>query len=486
MTLRGYVDAVRAYWRMITVVILLGLVASLAYLSMRPANYSAQAVVYVAAQSIDSPTAAYQGSLLSEQRVHSYTDLITSERVLNEVAQNLRLPLTGAELASSIEATNPANTVLINVTAESNSPEESAAVANEIVRVFSRVVEELERPASPSNFQPVVIKPVQNAVPPTEPSQVGAASVLGIGLFAGLCAALLAAIARSVLDTSVRTAAALEETASASCLGTLPLVPAQDGTRRSLLVSEPYRRLRTNLQYISVDSPPRSIAITSALSGEGKTTSAINLASALSLAGYRSLLVDADLRRPQVATSTGVSSDVGLTSILAGRVELAGAIQKAAEPAELSIVSSGPLPPNPSELLSSLRMRDFLAEAASKFDYVVIDTPPILAVTDAAAVAPNVDGMLVLCRYGRTNSSQISTACESIRAVSGRLLGVVLSMTPARSELSYDSYPAVSPSSKLEDFDHTRPNTVTASTSSRSSDSPNGTGWRPAPHRRSQ
>jgi polysaccharide biosynthesis transport protein len=202
--------------------------------------------------------------------------------------------------------------------------------------------------------------------------------------------------------------------------------------------AEAFRQLRTNLQFIDVDRPHKIVAVTSSMPSEGKTTTLANLAIALATAGHRVLVVDADLRRPKLADLLGLDRTVGLTSALSGRVNAEQAIQHWA--GGVDILASGPLPPNPSELLGSVQMANTLQQLSQHYDTVLVDTPPLLPVTDAAAVAPATDGVLLVCRFKKTTREQLSAAVEALEAVSAPLLGTVFSMVPATGPRAYAQY----------------------------------------------
>ena len=201
--------------------------------------------------------------------------------------------------------------------------------------------------------------------------------------------------------------------------------------------AEAFRQLRTNLQFIDVDRPHRVLVITSAMPSEGKTTTLANLAIALATAGHRVLVVDADLRRPKLTDLLGLDRSVGLTNVLSGRVAPGQVIQHWAE--GVDVLASGPLPPNPSELLGSTQMASTLQHLGAQYDIVLVDTPPLLPVADAAAVAPATDGVLLVCRF-KTTREQLGGAVHALQAVSAALLGTVFSMVPARGPRAYANY----------------------------------------------
>lgn len=190
--------------------------------------------------------------------------------------------------------------------------------------------------------------------------------------------------------------------------------------------SEAYRTLRTNIQFAGLDEPCRTIVITSASSGEGKTTSVANFGVVAAQAGSRVCLVDSDLRRPALHRLFGMDNSRGLTTALVEGLPFAEVAQPT-RIAGLSLLPSGPLPPNPAELVGSNRMRERLQEAVgSAFDLVLCDSPPVIAVSDGVALAAQCDGVILAIRAGAVAHDVIRRAVEQIEAVKGKILGVLL------------------------------------------------------------
>ena len=193
--------------------------------------------------------------------------------------------------------------------------------------------------------------------------------------------------------------------------------------------AEAYRTLRVNIQFASPDHPLRTILATSAGPDDGKSTTLANLAIALAETGAPTLLVDCDLRRPSLHTLFGLPNEAGLTSLmLAGTAmpDAAGLPLQATAVPNLRLLPSGPLPPNPAELLASRRMADLLLLLAEQATYVLFDTPPILAVADAAVLAPRVDGVLLVVRAGKTRRDLAVKARKMLEQVKANLVGAVL------------------------------------------------------------
>src|SRR6266481_1412955 len=203
--------------------------------------------------------------------------------------------------------------------------------------------------------------------------------------------------------------------------------------------AEAYRTLRTNIQFAGLDRPCRTIVITSATPTEGKTTTAANFAVVCAQAGSRVCLVDADLRKPALHRVFGVDNQRGLTTAILESKTLAD-VAAPTRVAGLSVVVSGPLPPNQVELAASQRMRDLLEAGARDFDLILCDTPPVLSVSDAVALAARSDGVILVVRAGGVSTTAVRRAAEQIRAVKGRILGVLLNAVDMRRDGYYADY----------------------------------------------
>ena len=444
MTLQEYLRALREQWLVILLAVLVGFGVSAFLHVQRPVEYTASVSLYVSSQIGGTPQAAYQGAQLSSQVVKTYTSLVSSSRVTNEVARRLRLPPTES-LAGRVTAESDLDTVVIDVQARDASPEGAARIADTVGRVFAELVDELEQPSDPALDAPVAIRVIEPAAVPRSPSSPGLTRSVLPGLVIGLVVGIGVALLRNLLDTRIKSPQQLEALAGLPNLGTISYdsrVP-----RRPLTVhedprsprSEAFRQLRTNLQFVDVDDPPTVVAITSAVPSEGKSTTLANLAITLASTGMKVLVIEADLRRPGLSDLFGLDRAVGLTSVLAGRSELPETIQRW-EAGGFDVLASGPLPPNPSELLASQQMRSVLDSVRASHDIVLIDTPPLLPVTDAAAIAPACDGTLLVCRSRKTSRSQVDTAVRALASVSAHVLGTIFTFAPTRGPRAYQQY----------------------------------------------
>lgn len=204
-------------------------------------------------------------------------------------------------------------------------------------------------------------------------------------------------------------------------------------------ISEQYRTIRTNIEFSSIDEDMQAIMVTSAGPSEGKSTTAANLAVVFAQQEKQVLLVDADLRKPTVHYTFNLTNTFGLTSVLSKQMQLVEAVNES-EVENLGILTSGPIPPNPAELLGSKAMNHFLAEARHHFDVIIFDTPPMLAVTDAQVLANKCDGSILVVYSGKTEMAEAQKSKELLKAVKSKLLGVVLNHKKLRSSDYYYYY----------------------------------------------
>lgn len=431
----------RARWITVCAAIVVAIVGAIAVTWTTTPLYRASTQLFVAASASGTPTDINQGNLFSQQRVISYAQLLMGKTLAQRTVDKLKLGIPAAELQEKVKATVKQNTVLINVDVLDASPVQAADIANALSDEFVTMVRELETPVR--GVQPdarVVVE--QRATVPEHPVVPDVARNILVGLGVGVLLGVVLAVLRHVLDNSIKSRESLEEVAGAGMVGGIPLdkqcvkQPAIAFGNANSAIAEAFRKLRTNLSFLAVDNPPRVIVVTSSVTGEGKSTTAINIALALAEGENNVVLVDGDMRRPSVDKLLGVDGPVGLSTVLSGAVPLDDALQKTRFD-RLTVLSAGTIPPNPSELLGSQVAMKVLAELRAQFDYVIIDSSPLLAVTDGAILAAHSDGAIMLARYGHTRREQLAHAVSNLQAVGAVLLGVVLTMVPTRGDSSY-------------------------------------------------
>jgi non-specific protein-tyrosine kinase len=325
--------------------------------------------------------------------------------------------------------------VVIDMFVTDSSPQRAAEIANTAATVLSEVVDDLERPQTPNGVAPVAVRVVQPATVPVRPSSTGLTKTVALGLLSGLALGVGAALVRNAMDTSVTSLEQLETLTGVPVLGS---VAFDRHTRNRLLValddpngprSEAFRQLRTNLQSVNADGGPQVLLFTSATHGEGKTTTVVNLATALASVDKRVLVIEADLRDPRLADLLTLDGDIGLTDVLTNRATSEQAVKRWGD-TMVSVMPSGPAAPNPTELLAGPHMKALVVALRGRYDVILIDTPPLLPVTDAAAVAAVTDGVVLLCRFGKTSSPEVVGAVTALRAAHAPVLGTVLTSVP--------------------------------------------------------
>ncbi len=440
MDLRDYVRVLRRRWRLVLLCLILGVGGAAGYVFTATPEYTASTQLYVAAAGGDLLNLT-QGTTLGQEQVQSYAQIVDSPQVTALASTELNGELSAEQIAGEITATAPLNTQLLDLSVTDKDPVRAAAVANAVSEQFARYAEDLN--AGANLHSPVKVTVVRRATVPTAPSSPKKPLDLALGLIAGLVIGVGGAVLRDVLDRSVTSPDQIQDLVGLPVLGVIARDP--DAVNRPLLVagdprstrSEAFRQLRTNLRFINPDRPPRSLAITSSVPEEGKTTTAANLAITLADAGVRICLVEGDMRRPRLAEYLGVEGAVGLTDVLVGSSSLSDAIQTWGTRQQLHFLPSGALPPNPSELLASHALHELLHELERQFDLVIIDSPPVLPVTDGALLSNAADGALVVVRHGRTRRDQVMRTVDSLRAADVNVFGVTLTFTPTRGPDAY-------------------------------------------------
>lgn len=443
MELKDYLRVVRRRWVSIVATTLMGLAVAASLTLMQTPQFQAKSQLFVSVKGTGSAADVTQGNAFAEKRVTSYVSLATSPRVLQAAAQELNLSGEKA-LAGKVTAASPAQTVLIDITAVDPNPEAAANIANSVATELISAVNQVE------DVNIVHLSVFERAMPASAPSSPKVPTSLALGLLLGLLVGAAYAFIRELLDNKVRGIDDVERTVGAGILGTFATDP---NVEREPLVTqgdqyshraESFRQLRTHLHFTNLDGGSQTVVVSSAISGEGKTSTAVNLAIMLAESGTRVLLVDADLRRPRVARTLGIEGSVGLSGVLSHTVAVEDAIQTWGRGDTLHVLASGRSAPNPSELLGSTTMEKLIARFEADYEVVIIDAPPLLPVTDPALLGSICSGVvLVVSADGRTNRGDVIQAVANLESVKARLLGVVVNRLgkSATSSSYYDYRP---------------------------------------------
>jgi len=407
-------------------------------------RYTATATFFVSTPG-QGVNESYQGGLFAQQRVSSYAQMLRDGGLARGIAEEEGVGLTAAQVRERIAIHPVANTVLLRATVTDTDRARCQRIAQALAERVVSVVEGLETPPGASASVVTVtaigeaaLEPVATSPDPVRYGGLAAAS----GLLLGLVLVLL----RDRWDVAVRTVGGVEAVSGGRVLA---VVPSHPGMRRAVTVPEAtvgdtagpdvarltarleaFQGLGASLRDPGLNRPAKVFVITSAARGEGRSTTAAGLATALARAGRRVVVVDADLRRPRLAAYLGVDSSCGLSDVLAGRAEAPDVWQRRGT-RELYVLPAGPVPSNPADLLRSARMARLVGQLRDEFDAVVVDTPPALSCADAAAVASLADGAVVVVRAGRTRRHELAGVVARLRSVGAPLLGCVFNRTSA-------------------------------------------------------
>lgn len=431
----------RRNWILIAALTLIGLLVGGASSVLTKPTFTAETQLFVAIQSSGSVQELQQGNTFSQARVQSYVKTIESPLVLQPAIDTLGLTVSAEDLASRVKATTDTNTVLISIAAEDRSPVQAAAVAQAVAESLIKIVDVLEKPKA-GGVSPVSLTVIKPAKAPLNPTAPNTRLNLLLGTAIGLALGVGGSIVRTSLDTRIRGEADLRHVTDSPILGGIAF--DQDASRKPLLTqsahqsprAESFRQLRTNLQFANVSGQAKTVLITSSLPGEGKSTTATNLAIALAQAGQAVCLVDADLRRPMVHDYLGLDRNAGLTTALVGSADVNDMLQSWGDD-DLYVLTSGVIPPNPSELLGSEQMRQLIVRLEETFDTVVIDAPPLLPVTDAAVLSQHVGGVVVVIGSQKVRKQDLEKSLSALQMVNAKLLGVVLNRLPVKGPDAY-------------------------------------------------
>jgi succinoglycan biosynthesis transport protein ExoP len=430
MEQRDYLRIIRKHRWVITGAIVLSAAASLMTSLATIPVYQGTAKLLVVAKTdpAGGTTSAYEGTLLSQQLVKSFAQILESRATAETALRLDPQPLTPRQLQGKIHAEPVADTLLIDLRVDDNDPARAKRLTNNVARAFIQAVPNLQ---SGSALRVSLVEP---ALTPTEPVRPRTKLNVALGLVLGLMLGGGLAFIREFLDRTVKTPEELEAAAGVPVVGTIPPFkaakqPVPVATEPRTVASEAFRKLRTNFAFLGVDRASLCCVITSPAAADGKSTVAANLAVALTQAGQRVVLVDADLRKPSLHRIFRLEQRIGTTTVLLDRADVLDALQQPG-PGLPAVLTSGQLPPNPSELLGSRRMQQLIEELRAAFEVVLVDCAPLLPVTDPMVVSHFADGVLLITRAGTTTRDQAKAAKIACTKAGATVFGTVLNATP--------------------------------------------------------
>jgi capsular exopolysaccharide synthesis family protein len=491
-TLRSYARLLRRRKWWIGGLTLLGLAAGIGTPLTQAQQYTATAQILV--QGATGPTALAQGpQQVTPTEVQTMLQLVTSALVQQAVRHKL------GSAPPPVQTTEIAQTNIIAITAVAAAPGTAARIANAYANEFVETQESAAirsalssetairreitvdaqqitklrsqgRPASQvnavvnqqavlqvqlsqlqlngagQNAPLTVVTPAQAPLSPSSPKPVQDAF---LGLIAGVILGLAVAFLRDSLDDAVSSKDTAEHLTNAPMLAAVPMVTSWRKRDRPLVVSlarpsspatEAFRSLRTSLQFARAEHELRTILVTSPTASEGKTSTLANLGAVFAQAGQNVLMVSCDLRKPRLGQFFGIDESAGLTTAILGEDLVENLICRAPGTENLWLLPSGPTPPNPAELLNGARSQQIFAALRDRFDLVLIDSPPLLPVTDAAVLAKDADATLLVVAAFRTKSGDLLRASEKLAQVNARVVGVVLNEATRQAPGYYSSY----------------------------------------------
>jgi capsular exopolysaccharide synthesis family protein len=321
--------------------------------------------------------------------------------------------------------------------------------------LYEGLREKLRTAGVQAGLESTEIDIVDPAVPAIAPSLRPTSSIVLVDTLGMFIAGIILAFVLDSLDTGLRTVAEVESVSGLPSLALIPrarvntqLAASQNAVLRNLVVlsspksqsAEAFRALRTSLLLSVAGGEPQTILLTSATPAEGKTTVSMNLACVLAQRGVRVLLIDADLRRPSVHHRFGLNGKLGLTSVIAGSISLEQAIQKIPEVPTLDVLVSGPLPPFPTEMLSSDSMRLLIERCRGRYTHIVMDSPPLLSVTDSIVLARDADAVVLIVRQGKSSKHALRRARDLLVRSGARITGIALNAVDLSSPEYYSYY----------------------------------------------
>jgi len=424
---------------LISLATLLGISASTAVTIFTPKSYTAQAQLFVSIPpaAIDIGLLATGGNF-TQQRVKTYANVINGPDTLKPVIEALELDVEWSELAKKVKGSAPLDTSLINLTVSEGDPVLAAALANAIGKQFESTAALLEVEDALGS-SPVKVTLAKYAVVPESPSSPKILLNLLLGLILGFGLGVGIGILRQIFDDTVKNEDQLDELTLLGAVGFDPEAenkPLISEISAFSTRSEAFRQLRTNIEFLRADNPPQVISIASPLPGEGKTTTVLNLGIAFAQSGYKILCMECDLRRPSTSEYIKYNADQsGVTEILSGKIPLKSqkslnSLVKYDESTGIHFLTSGKQAPNPAELLDSPTFEKLIRMLRKEFDYILIDSPPLLPVTDGGLIAQQADGVLLVVKAGSTKVDQFRGGRDLLSKVNASVLGVLLNMIP--------------------------------------------------------
>ena len=368
---------------------------------------------------------------LNIQLVNSYQVLCKTDRVLSQVVQELNLPYSANTLRSMVSVGSQSDTEIIRIGVTNADPQAAQLIANTLSKVFQKEVTEIMKMDN--------VQIIDEAQLPTAPSGPDRTKYTLMGILLGLAAGIGLSFLLEYIDQTVRTKEQLQEILALPTLGVIPRIdgrkPEKKAQRKksskghqariSNYIKDSFSKLKVNIDFSCLDCDSRCIAVTSALPCEGKTLVATNLAVSMAASGYKTLLLDADMRSPSIHSTLNLVNASGLSDAILLKTDWRKLVLPTTVP-RLSVITAGQKPPNPARILESKLFLEMINEIKGDYEYVVIDTPPLLPVSDSQIIAPHADGVVLVISQGKTKIESIKQAKDILVLANANLIGTVL------------------------------------------------------------
>lgn len=443
MTFKEYIEILKRRKALFVSILAVSVIATFVatFFIVDPVYESSTTLMIGKARSAEESYIDYQSYEISQKLVNTYAQVAKSDTVIAATIKNLGLKTTPSELAESISVAQLEETEILKITVSSTNPKIPALVANELAKVFRL---EIVRLLNDSNIHVVdVAKEPSVAAKPNRTINMAA------GLFFGIMGGLFLVYMREYMDNKINSQLDIQKHVGLGVIGSIPKFKRSfDSIEGDLVMkydpkspeSESFRSIRTNIQFANIDEKIKTILVTSAVQGEGKTTVAANMAVAFAGIGKNVVIIDCDFRNPTLGRIFGVSNNDGITDILLLKKPYEGYLKETwAE--NLQILTAGRSVQNPAEILQSDKMKELIESLKQKFDYVIVDTPPAVVVTDAIIASSFSDAVLLVCSAGNVSIDDAKRAKDVLEGVSAKLMGAVLNGIPKSEVSEYYKYP---------------------------------------------
>lgn len=429
MTLHEYAMALLKHWLVIVVLALLGVGAGYGISQLMDERFRAETTVMIIPARGDNTSELVQGSSYVQSLVETYTVLTRSPVVLEPVIERLGLRESAAALASRMDVDAPLDTVVIEIGVSDATGADAAEAADAIAAEFAIAVADTS-PRGADGEPAVRVSVIAPARIPTVPFAPNTRLNMMLGAGVGIVTGVLIALALRRFGGRVSDVEDLHDATAAPVLGAIGRAGSQGVVvaireHPSGRIAETVRQTAAALKFIDMDAEHQVLVVTSAAAGEGKSSTSLGLALTLAEVGSRVLLIEADLRRPSIAVQTGLEGAVGLTTVLVGDATLGDATQAWGHE-RLHVLPSGPKPPDPARLLTSNRLRSLFELARSSYDLIIVDSPPVLAVSDALWLAAVSDASILVVRAEKSRRDRIRKALAAMDGTPAPVLGIVL------------------------------------------------------------